>query len=73
MDNFVWDGMVMPNQPNDRYHQDPERLWRCTEATGWFPAQSAYRGHRAGPEALPWSEVDKQPAGAASRGGRNFR
>ncbi|MCL7460767.1 DNA repair protein [Micromonospora echinofusca] len=62
----------MPNQPNDRYHQDPERLWRCTEATGWFPAQSAYRGHRAGPEALPWSEVDKQPAGAASRGGRNI-
>ncbi|MEU7995963.1 DNA repair protein [Micromonospora sp. NPDC049060] len=63
----------MPNQPNDRYHQAPERLWRASEAAGRFPAQSAYRGHRAGAEALPWSEVDKQPAGAASPGGLNTR
>ncbi|MEH0974018.1 DNA repair protein [Micromonospora sp. CPCC 205546] len=61
----------MPNQPNDRHHQDPARLWRATEATGRFPAQSAYRGHRA--ETLPWREVDKQPAGAAARGGLNTR
>ncbi|MFG1778586.1 DNA repair protein [Micromonospora sp. NPDC049048] len=59
----------MPIQPNDRYHQDPERLWRCTEAPGRFPAQSAYRGNRA----VRWSEVDKQPAGASSRGGSNTR
>ncbi|MFV2111655.1 DNA repair protein [Micromonospora sp. LOL_025] len=63
----------MPNQPNDRYHQDPERLWRATEAAGRFPAQSAYRGHRAGTGALSWSEVNKQPAGASSRGGLNTR
>ncbi|MEU6078290.1 DNA repair protein [Micromonospora sp. NPDC047074] len=63
----------MPNQPNARHHQDPARLWQTTAATGRYPAQSAYRGHRAGPGALPWSEVNKMPAGASSRGGLNTR
>ncbi|SCL50193.1 hypothetical protein GA0070608_0653 [Micromonospora peucetia] len=73
MYNFVWDGMVMPNLPNDRYHQDPTRLWRATEPAGRFPAQAAYRGHRTGTGARSWSEVNKQPAGASSRGGLNTR
>ncbi|MER7420548.1 DNA repair protein [Micromonospora peucetia] len=64
----------MPNLPNDRYHQDPARRWRATEPAGRFPAQAAYRGHRAGTSAPPWSVVDKQPAGASSsRGGLNTR
>ncbi|MEU9506347.1 DNA repair protein [Micromonospora sp. NPDC048170] len=63
----------MPNLPNDRHHQDPELLWWAAEPAGRFPAQPAYRGHRAGTEALAWSEVDKQPTGAASRGGPNTR
>ncbi|MEH1102645.1 DNA repair protein [Micromonospora sp. CPCC 205561] len=63
----------MPILPNDRYHQDPERRWRATEAAGRFPAQSAYRGRRAGTEALPWSDVNELPAGASSRGGLNTR
>ncbi|WP_433390917.1 DNA repair protein [Micromonospora sp. KLBMP9576] len=62
----------MPNQSNDRYRQDPERLWPAIEPGGRFPA-SAYRGRRGGVGTPPWSGVDQQPAGATSRGGLNTR
>lgn len=67
--------MVMPNQPNDRYQQDTERLWRAPGAAGRFPGQPPYRGNRAadGTDALPWSELNKLPAGASARRGLNTR
>jgi hypothetical protein len=70
MDNFLWDGMVMPNQPNDRYQQDTERTWRATEAAGGFPAQPPYRGARA---ALSWGELNELPAGVSTRRGLSAR
>ncbi|MCM0676718.1 DNA repair protein [Micromonospora phytophila] len=75
MDTFLWDGMGMPNQPNDRYEQDTERLWRSPEAAGRFPAQPPYRGSRttAGANALGWGELNKLPAGASTRRGLNTR
>ncbi|RLP99627.1 DNA repair protein [Micromonospora sp. CV4] len=65
----------MPIQPNDRYHQDPERLWRATEPAGRFPAQPRYRGTRTtgGADALSWSELNKLPAGSSARRGLNTR
>ncbi|PWR08688.1 DNA repair protein [Micromonospora acroterricola] len=65
----------MPIQPNDRYQQDPERLWRAAEAAGRFPAQARYHGARAtsATEALPWAELNKLPAGRSSRRGLNTR
>lgn len=75
MDTFVWDGMVMPIQPNDRYQQDPERLWRAAEAAGRFPAQPRYRGTRTTgvARAVPWAVLNKLPAGSSSRRGLNTR
>lgn len=75
MDTFLWDGMVMPIQPNDRYQQDPERLWRSTEPAEGFPAQPRYRGTRTtkGAAALSWAELNKLPAGSSTRPGLNTR
>ncbi|MGN9808321.1 hypothetical protein ACTMSW_03050 [Micromonospora sp. BQ11] len=57
----------MPNQPNDRYQQDPEQLWPQTSGSpGRFPAQSSpYRGNRA--SALSWGDLNRLPAGVSSR------
>ncbi|MGS2614872.1 DNA repair protein [Micromonospora sp. LZ34] len=63
----------MPNQPNDRYQQDTQRLWRTPEAAGRFPGQPPYRGNRAAADALPWGELNKLPAGASTRPGLNTR
>ncbi|MEV4659236.1 DNA repair protein [Micromonospora sp. NPDC049301] len=65
----------MPIQPNDRHHQDPERLWRATEPADRFPAQPRYRGTRTtgGPDALSWSELNKLPAGSSAQLGLNTR
>ncbi|MCO1599648.1 DNA repair protein [Micromonospora sp. RHAY321] len=62
----------MPIQPNDRYQQDPERLWRSTEPADRFPAQPRYRGTRA-TDALSWAELNKLPAGSSARRGLNTR
>ncbi|WBB70572.1 DNA repair protein [Micromonospora sp. WMMD812] len=62
----------MPNQPNDRYQQDTERLWRVPEA-GRFPAQPPHRGARSDDAALSWAELNKLPAGASARHGLNSR
>ncbi|MCW3844779.1 DNA repair protein [Micromonospora yasonensis] len=61
----------MPNQPNDRYQQDPERSWPAVEDTG-FPAQARYRETRAG-RSLPWAELNALPADASTRRGLNTR
>ncbi|WP_091107521.1 DNA repair protein [Micromonospora citrea] len=61
----------MPNQPNDRYQQDTERLWRAPEDAGRFPAQPPYRGNRG--EALSWGELNRLPAGASTRRNLNPR
>ncbi|MFC5924788.1 DNA repair protein [Micromonospora vulcania] len=65
----------MPIQPNDRHQQDPERFWRATDTSGRFPAQPRYRGIRTtgDPDALPWSELNKLPAGRSTRRGLNTR
>ncbi|MET8353437.1 MULTISPECIES: DNA repair protein [unclassified Micromonospora] len=65
----------MPIQPNDRYQQDPERLWRAAEAAGRFPAQPRYRGTRTTgvARAVPWAVLNKLPAGSSSRRGLNTR
>ncbi|MFF5069835.1 DNA repair protein [Micromonospora olivasterospora] len=63
----------MPNLPDDRYQQDNQRRWRDA---GGFPAQPPYREARVprGTEAtLSWAQLDRQPAGAASRHGLNAR
>ncbi|MGI5523024.1 DNA repair protein [Micromonospora sp. CA-259024] len=59
----------MPIQPNDRYHQDPERLWRATEPADRFPAQPRYRGTPATgvSDALSWAELNKLPAGGSAQ------
>lgn len=65
--------MVMPNQPNDRYQQDTERLWRVPGTPGRFPGQPPYRGSRSasGTDAPTWSELNKLPAGTSARRGLN--
>ncbi|PZF91858.1 DNA repair protein [Micromonospora deserti] len=64
----------MPNQPNDRYQQDTERLWRATRAAGRFPAQPPYRGNRAvDADTLSWGELNRLPAGASTRHNLNPR
>ncbi|MGW4502620.1 DNA repair protein [Micromonospora sp. NPDC004336] len=65
----------MPNQPNDRYQQDTERLWRAPAEAGRFPAQPPYRGNRgaARAEALSWGELNRLPAGASTRRNLNPR
>ncbi|MFC4021449.1 DNA repair protein [Micromonospora sp. GCM10011542] len=63
----------MPIQPNDRYQQDPERLWRVAETAGRFPAQPRYAGTRTAGDTglLPWAELNDLPAGRSSRSGLN--
>jgi hypothetical protein len=76
MYTFLWDGIVMPKQPNDRYQQDTERLWRAAETAGRFPAQPPYRGARAAGGTggtLGWAELNKLPAGVSTRHGLNSR
>ncbi|MEV1332033.1 DNA repair protein [Micromonospora costi] len=66
----------MPNQPNDRYQQDTDRIWRTPEAGGRFPAQPPYRGNRgvdADEKALGWEALNALPAGASARHGLNSR
>ncbi|WBB56820.1 DNA repair protein [Verrucosispora sp. WMMD573] len=53
----------MQKQPQDRDEQDPERAWRHHRLAGRFPAQAAYRGHRARSGTLSWRELDSLPAG----------
>jgi len=72
MDTFVWDGMVMPIQPNDRFHQDPTRLWRAAEVAGPLPAQPRYRVTRT-TGTLSWAKLNRLPAGSSSRHGLNTR
>ncbi len=57
----------MPNQPNDRFQQDPERMWRSTEPADRCPTQPRYRGPRIGgdPDGLSWAEVNRRPAVAS--------
>ncbi|RKN49460.1 hypothetical protein [Micromonospora endolithica] len=56
----------MPNQPNDRYQQDPAQLWsHASGSPERFPAQPPYRGHRT--SALCWGDLNKLPAGVSSR------
>jgi hypothetical protein len=73
MDNFLWDGVVMPKLPQDGYQQDAAGQWG---AVGHFPAQPAYReardARRTEP-ALSWSELDRLPAGASTRRGLTAR
>ncbi|MEV5768397.1 DNA repair protein [Micromonospora sp. NPDC052213] len=65
----------MPNQPNDRYQQETERLWREPGTAGRFPAQPPYRGNRGATrtEALSWGELNKLPAGTSTRRNLNPR
>ncbi|MGK5738736.1 DNA repair protein [Micromonospora sp. URMC 103] len=65
----------MPNQPNDRYQQDTERIWRAPEAGERFPAQPPYRGARAAGDggALGWAALNELPAGMSARHGLNSR
>ncbi|MER7332643.1 MULTISPECIES: DNA repair protein [unclassified Micromonospora] len=65
----------MPNQPNDRYQQETERLWRAPGAAGRFPAQPPYRGNRGvtRTETLSWGELNKLPAGTSTRRNLNPR
>jgi hypothetical protein len=67
--------MVMPNQPNDRYQQDTERLWRTPGVAERFPAQPPYRGNRGATraDALSWGELNKLPAGTSTRRNLNPR
>ena len=59
--------MVMPIQPNDRYQQDPERLWRAAEAAGGVPGPAALPGRPVGRGgALPWAGLDKLSVGTSS-------
>ncbi|MEH1165366.1 hypothetical protein V6V47_08260 [Micromonospora sp. CPCC 205539] len=75
IDTFVWDGNVMPIQPNDRCQQDPDGLWPAAEGAERFPIQPRYRRARAGGsvDLLPWSELNKLPVGSSSRHGLNTR
>ncbi|PZG22871.1 DNA repair protein [Micromonospora craterilacus] len=57
----------MPNQPNDRYQQDIERIWHGRTAAGRFPAQPPYRGHRTDVGALSWHALNELPAGTFAR------
>jgi hypothetical protein len=74
MYNFLWDGKVMPNLPEDRHEQDAERRRRGTR--GWFPAQPAYRearNARGAQPALSWAELNRLPAGCSTRRGLTAR
>ncbi|MEV0155123.1 DNA repair protein [Micromonospora sp. NPDC050686] len=62
----------MPNQPNDRYQQDADRIWMAAEAAGRFPAQPSYREARAA-AGLSWAELNALPAGASPRRGLTAR
>ncbi|MET7708419.1 DNA repair protein [Micromonospora sp. NPDC005413] len=58
----------MPIQPNDRYHQDPARLWRAGETAEGIPPQPRYRIPRgAGPDVLPWAGLNKLPPASSGR------
>lgn len=70
MDTFVWDGMAMPNQPNDSHHQDPERLWWPAEALEHLPVQPRHHGwHTTG--GMSWGELNRLRVGSSSRHGLN--
>ena len=73
IDTFFWDGMVMPNESYDRHHQDSALIWPSVMPAGRLKTSSRHRGRRVGDGTLPWSEMDKQPAGTTSRGGLNTR
>ncbi|MFI6262348.1 DNA repair protein [Micromonospora sp. NPDC051006] len=61
----------MPIQPNDRFQQDTDRLWKASESAGRFPAQPPYRGARQAGEGQGWAELNKLPAGVSARHGLN--
>ncbi|MEU2611240.1 DNA repair protein [Micromonospora sp. NPDC007271] len=61
----------MPNQPNDRYQQDVERIWPAAVAER-FPAQPPYREVRSS-RPLSWAGLNALPAGASARHGLNTR
>ncbi|WFE38764.1 DNA repair protein [Micromonospora sp. WMMD998] len=50
----------MPQKPNDRFQQDPERSWPATASAGRFPVQAEYRETRH--RRLSWAELNAQPA-----------
>ncbi|MGR6317682.1 DNA repair protein [Micromonospora soli] len=62
----------MPNQPNDRYQQDTESIWRAADEAGRFPAQSRYRDARTD-TSLSWAELNALPARTSTRLGLNTR
>ncbi|MEV6815553.1 DNA repair protein [Micromonospora sp. NPDC051296] len=57
----------MPNQSNDRYQHDIERIWRGRTAAGRFPTQPPYRGHRTEVGTPSWHELNELPAGTSAR------
>jgi hypothetical protein len=76
MDNFLWDGMAMPNTPYDQHQRDTGRNHPTPAARERFPAQPRYRSARSGHHAAglwSWAELDALPAGESARRGLGAR